>query len=71
MGRKYSSYSDCDSESVALDDKCDTVARICFGSGKGSVYKSNLSECGAQSQRLTSLLFSDSPLDRPGLQETD
>lgn len=42
-------------------DKRNTVARICPGSDTGSVYKSNLSRCGAWSQWLTSLLFSDSP----------
>lgn len=48
-------------QEVDFDDKCDTVARICPGSGTGSVCKSNLSSCGARSQWLTSLLFSDSP----------
>lgn len=42
-------------------DECDTVARVCPGSDTGSVYKSNLSRCGAWSQWLTSPLFSDSP----------
>lgn len=35
-------------------DECDTVARVCPGSDTGSVYKSNLSRCGARSQWLTS-----------------
>lgn len=34
-------------------DWCDTVARICPGSETGSVYKSNLSECGAWSHSYT------------------
>lgn len=33
---------------------------VCLGSCTGSEHKSNLSGCGARSQRLTSPLFSDS-----------
>lgn len=49
-------------QEVDLDNKHDTVARIRPGRDTGSVYKSNLSQCGAWSQWLTSLLFSDSLL---------
>lgn len=50
----------CHIQTVTQEIDGDNAARICLGSCTGSVHKSNLSQCGAWSQWLTSLLFSDS-----------
>lgn len=51
-------------------DKYDTAARICSGNGTESEYKSNLSQCGAPSQWLTSRCSAIAS-DGADLQEAD